>query len=80
VTERGAGAAPDNYFYKRTNCVSGLGCGECGPGEACGACGQKDAPAPACGDQREGGKPYYWVSAYEGEEAWERQGGEAEAM
>lgn len=36
----------------------------CDTGMACGQCGQKDAPEPACGDQREGGAPYFWVNAH----------------
>ena len=71
--------APDNYFVQRTNCVTGQGCGECGPGEACGACGEQGAPAPACGDQRLGGRPFFWISAYDQEEAWEKMS-EAEEM
>ena len=54
-------AAPDNYFYATDPCRAGLGCGACSSGMACGACGQKDAPPTACGDPRQGGRPYYWV-------------------
>uniref|UniRef100_A0A7S0EYN5 Uncharacterized protein n=1 Tax=Hanusia phi TaxID=3032 RepID=A0A7S0EYN5_9CRYP len=65
--------APSNYFYRNTECQAGKGCGSCGldlpswpvvfwPGMACGACGQQDAPETACGNPRQGGKPYTWIN------------------
>ena len=58
------GAAPENFLYGSDQCRAGMGCGTCRAGMACGACGQKDAPATACGDPRQGGRPFYWTNRY----------------
>jgi len=54
--------APFNAYYTESLCAVGDGCGDCVTGMACGACGEQLAPEVACGDQRLGGLPYYWIT------------------
>mmetsp|Transcript_37969 Transcript_37969/g.74198 ORF Transcript_37969/g.74198 Transcript_37969/m.74198 type:complete len:371 (+) Transcript_37969:3-1115(+) len=54
--------APFNAYYGESACSGGLGCGDCVTGMACGSCGEQLAPEVACGDQRLGGLPYYWIT------------------